>query len=613
MAADVVRAAFLASLPLFTLSLEPSSAVGSLRRGVGPEIVLHEQMRFAAAVGGTASVSPAMRCVSVLTILFFSVYLMLVLVRSCGRVMGWNGKDSRRLDQAFAGATEAMAVVPMLCLLLIAARVRAMHIDPTHGYPQPWAQVCMYITTWAFLVGFALQLLQPCVEVPDEVDGMGRHCAFWVLFVGRATAALVLYGGCTAILVSIFVHRSPLAATPPMYVMTQCVLTLLILYLAVSLVLAALQFVRRFKDGVQHRPSVEPQEHGGGFETVMAWREREGFRQHGAERITQQASLTLHFAPMICILLMAISLRALQLGVQLPFWALVAMHVASWGLVLKVAVVLLVPILLPGEMVDVHDDTRGLDWSKHTHPTLKCLAICLAIGWRLAALLIHIAMVVIIFAVFVSESDPAQVLWPELWDGKSLGLLASRVAHVPRISTAMRCVMGLNVLYFAAHLVLSICRAAVRSERAQQRLAAALEGVEHSLAFVPMLCVIMVCVRMRAVQLHLRDPPTLAQVAMYFATVAVTLQVLIAVLVVYISPLDDDNDDFDEDLKGGPSDDESAQIRTKLILIGLLCVRYLLVVCLYVAMGVVVISIFSMEKDSSHSTLDIRPDASRAD
>merc|ERR1719313_599215 len=242
-------------------------------------------------------------------ILYFSVFLLLIVFRSCGKVTGLYGSGVPGVgDQMFVAATEAMHLVPMLCLLLVTARIRAMHIDPAQGHPQPWAQVCMYVTTWAFLTGFLLALLEPCVDTPDRLDGVGKKCSFWCVFLLRVVASVVIYGGCASILASIFVHRSPSEPTPLMHAMTQCVLTLIITYLAIHLVLTVLQFMRRFHDGFHHREAPPRlQEYGdGNFDSVLAQRERESFRQHGAERIAEAAIVTLHFAPMLCVLLIAI-------------------------------------------------------------------------------------------------------------------------------------------------------------------------------------------------------------------------------------------------------------------------------------------------------------------
>merc|ERR1719327_2151978 len=112
---------------------------------------------------------------------------------------------------------------------------------------------------------------------------------------------------------------------------------------------------------------------------------------------------------------------------------------------------------------------------------------------------------------------------------------------VPPISTAMKCVITLTVVYFVVYFAISLGRA-VSPESVRKRFAAAMEGVEHSLAFAPMLCILMITVRLRAIQLCLRDPQRWVQIAMYVATTAVLLKVATAMCVAGLVKQDDDDD-----------------------------------------------------------------------
>merc|ERR1719362_483373 len=77
-----------------------------------------------------------------------------------------------------------------------------------------------------------------------------------------------------------------------------------------------------------------------------------------------------------------------------------------------------------------------------------------------------------------------------------------------------------------------------------------LEGVQGVLAFVPMLCVMMIGVRLRAMQLRVRDPQQWAQTSMYVATIAVATQ---AFCCLFTGANSDDmtrDDSFDDDNPG---------------------------------------------------------------
>ena len=43
-------------------------------------------------------------------------------------------------------------MAPMLCALFLAARMRALQMDPLHGHPQKWAQNCFYACSVALVV-----------------------------------------------------------------------------------------------------------------------------------------------------------------------------------------------------------------------------------------------------------------------------------------------------------------------------------------------------------------------------------------------------------------------------------------------------------------------------
>merc|ERR1719476_898650 len=84
--------------------------------------------------------------------------------------------------------------------------------------------------------------------------------------------------------------------------------------------------------------------------------------------------------------------------------------------------------------------------------------------------------------------------------------------------------MILTLLYFGIYLLLML--GGVTKGRLAKWTASIMAGIQRSLAFVPMLCIMMIAVRMRAMQLHFRDPPAWAQRTMCIATIAVTVQTI---------------------------------------------------------------------------------------
>merc|ERR1719409_1762147 len=91
-------------------------------------------------------VSPAVQCVMILSAQFFLVYGG---IQVCKTVDDWLSFKMENLNKALDGATNSMFFAPMLAVLFIGARMRALQMDPVNGVPQKWAQNCFFMCTYA--------------------------------------------------------------------------------------------------------------------------------------------------------------------------------------------------------------------------------------------------------------------------------------------------------------------------------------------------------------------------------------------------------------------------------------------------------------------------------
>merc|ERR1719345_420223 len=110
-------------------------------------------------------VSPAVMCTIMLSGLFFFVYLLVAITRTCFE-LSKSLRSSRLLLTLQTGATQAKMTVnlaPMLCILFIGARMRALQIDPQNGNPQSWAQKCFFMCTCSVLLQCILVIVLPFV------------------------------------------------------------------------------------------------------------------------------------------------------------------------------------------------------------------------------------------------------------------------------------------------------------------------------------------------------------------------------------------------------------------------------------------------------------------
>ncbi|CAD7966678.1 unnamed protein product [Amoebophrya sp. A120] len=89
------------------------------------------------------AVSPAVGVVFYFSYFFFSVYFLQGIVR----LLNW-----KSFDAVLQVATTSMQIVPVLCALILASRMRALQIDPVSGAPQHWCQKLFYVTFVAVII-----------------------------------------------------------------------------------------------------------------------------------------------------------------------------------------------------------------------------------------------------------------------------------------------------------------------------------------------------------------------------------------------------------------------------------------------------------------------------
>merc|ERR1719160_1674142 len=96
--------------------------------------------------GKTYPVAPAVQCTMILSCQFFCVYGGMQVARSWTQ---FTGMKMTKFENALMTATASMNFAPMLAVLFIGARMRALNMDPVNGNPQKWAQNCFFMCTYA--------------------------------------------------------------------------------------------------------------------------------------------------------------------------------------------------------------------------------------------------------------------------------------------------------------------------------------------------------------------------------------------------------------------------------------------------------------------------------
>ena len=133
------------------------------------------------------------------------------------------------LKEAGITATLSMNSAPMLAVLFIGARMRALQIDPVSGAPKKWAQHCFFMGTYALMAQTCLCVAIPVVlggkakkgrvegDMEYEVNNMVQGIIMTII---RFAITICIYVGFTCVIWSIFTTEHPAGPqyTPPISV-----------------------------------------------------------------------------------------------------------------------------------------------------------------------------------------------------------------------------------------------------------------------------------------------------------------------------------------------------------------------------------------------------------
>jgi len=286
-------------------------------------------------------VSPAVACTMNLAMQYFGVYLAIQVVQTYSQFNGAT-METRKLSAILQLATNTVNFAPMLSILFIGARMRALQIDPKFGNPQSWAQNCFYLCAYSVMAQLMLVIVVPYVlggEVrKGEAEGdvtfeLANPSLYAVLSGVRYLLMLALYGGFTAVIVSVFTieDKKDPAATPPIAPAMQCVINLTAQFFFVYLMLWVLISLRQI--AVSNKNTA--------YDSFFA----------KAIPTMEAARATVQFAPMLSVLFLGLRLRALQITGskgQPQKWAQDGMFLATYAVLVQMLMVFLTPLFTGG-------------------------------------------------------------------------------------------------------------------------------------------------------------------------------------------------------------------------------------------------------------------------
>ena len=94
-----------------------------------------------------------MQCVINLTFQFFFVYIW---IWAAITIKEFTGFEWALLTQTMENCKGVVMFCPMLSILFVGTRMRALMITDWRGAPQGWCQDGMYMATWSLLIQFVM-------------------------------------------------------------------------------------------------------------------------------------------------------------------------------------------------------------------------------------------------------------------------------------------------------------------------------------------------------------------------------------------------------------------------------------------------------------------------
>jgi len=328
--------------------------------------------------------APAVMCTMVLAVVFFSTQLVIAVCRSYSE---FTGVEFPKIVGMMHAAATTVEFAPMLAILFLAARMRALQHD---GQPQSWAQNCMYAATFAMCLTTLLAIAVPLAmggtmktnpltkestfEVPSPMLG-------YALVGMRFFCMLSFYGGSLGVAYSIFVFEAPGGpeATLPVSPTVQCVVNLTCQFFFVYFMVTAMLTIS---------------EVSGGAVAMEKWK---------LFAAIDSAKSTLAFAPMLSILFVTTRMYALLITDKKgspQAWVQDGMFMATWSLLISFLMCLATGLI----MDDVQTDEDGNVVNKFSN---QHVGIAVTVIRYLSMALLYGGITMVIVGLFVMTPETA--------------------------------------------------------------------------------------------------------------------------------------------------------------------------------------------------------------
>merc|ERR1719191_2194175 len=373
--------------------------IGAL--GVVYAIITFEPPKGTWPKGKKFPVAPAVQCTISLSCQFFIVYGGIQVARTWTQFTGVAANFTSKAENALMVATASINFAPMLAVLFIGARMRALNMDPINGNPQKWAQNCFYMCTYALLAQTICSVAVPLVlqgaAKPGRIEGdmeyeVENKMLGTILVIGRYAMMLCLYIGAGCVVYSIFTIEHPKGPeyTIPISVTMQCVVNLTFQFFFVYTWIWAAITIKEFT----------------GFEWALMTQTMENCKG------------VVMFCPMLAILFVGTRMRALMLTDSKGSpqgWCQDGMYMATWSLLIQFVMVLVTPCAT-GTPANVDED-GNIKWEPENKILFYVVVAIRALGF----ILLYGGIIAVITGLYTMTPETAngRGAVPLVGDGKA--------------------------------------------------------------------------------------------------------------------------------------------------------------------------------------------------
>jgi len=331
--------------------------------------------------------APAVMCTMILCVFFFGIQLV---IAACQTYEEFSRVEMPKVIGVMKGAALTVEFAPMLAILFLAARMRALQHD---GQPQPWAQKCMYAATFSMCATTIFAILVPAlmggnIEMHPQTrvlqfENVDSHPMLAnMLEACRYACILGFYGGAVGVIYSIFTFVAPAGpqATQPVSPTVHCVVNLTCQFFFVYFMMTVMTTIKELSGRQMHSSRF--------FDALEA------------------AKSTMSLAPMLAILFVTTRMYALVLTDKKgapQSYVQDGMYMATWSILIS-----FISCLVTGFIMEEGKELKtDADGNPTTEISNEYAAYALTAVRYLSLLLLYGGIVTVIVGLFTMTPENA--------------------------------------------------------------------------------------------------------------------------------------------------------------------------------------------------------------